>query len=102
MIFNDFNVITIKASFLSLLVDIIEKEEISLSVNENSTIKDILISLRKLLGKNFEVNIFNNKDELNKYIILGLNGKDIRNFDGLDTTIKDGDELSFLPAIAGG
>ncbi|MFX1380121.1 MAG: MoaD/ThiS family protein [Promethearchaeota archaeon] len=94
--------INIKASFLSLLVDIIGKEEISLSINEYSTIKDILMKLRKLLGKNFEKNIFNIKDKLNKYIILGLNGKDIRKFDGLDTIIKDGDELSFLPAIAGG
>jgi MoaD family protein len=92
----------IKASFLSLLVDIIGKEEINLSIIENSTIKDVLVKLRLSIGKNFENSIFNIKDKLNKYIILGLNGKDIRKFNGLDTIIKDGDELSFLPAIAGG
>ncbi|MDX1799019.1 MAG: MoaD/ThiS family protein [Candidatus Lokiarchaeia archaeon] len=92
----------IKASFLSLLVDIIGKEEINLSIIENSTIKDVLVKLRLSIGKNFENSIFNVKDKLNKYIILGLNGKDIRKFNGLDTIIKDGDELSFLPAIAGG
>ena len=60
------------------------------------------MKLRSKLGKNFEESIFNIKDKLNKYIILGLNGQDIRKFDGLDTIINDGDELSFLPAIAGG
>lgn len=94
--------INIKTSFLSLLKDIIGKEEISLSVNEKMKVKDLLIKLRVLLGKDFEKNIFNTKDRLSKYIILGLNGKDIRKFNGLDTIIKDGDELSFLPAIAGG
>jgi MoaD family protein len=84
------------------LKDIIGKEEISLSVNEKMKVKDLLIKLRVLLGKDFEKNIFNTKDRLSKYIILGLNGKDIRKFNGLDTIIKDGDELSFLPAIAGG
>ena len=92
----------IKASFLSLLVDIIGKEEITISIIENSTIRDVLVKLRLSIGKNFENSIFNIKDKLNKYIILGLNGKDIRKFNGLDTIVKDGDELSFLPAIAGG
>ncbi|MFX0007249.1 MAG: MoaD/ThiS family protein [Promethearchaeota archaeon] len=92
----------IKASFLSLLVDIVGKEEITISIIENSTIRDVLVKLRLSIGKNFEENIFNLKDKVNKYIILGLNGKDIRKFNGLDTIIKDGDELSFLPAIAGG
>jgi len=95
-------VTSVKISFLSLLVDIIGKDQINLSIYGNSTIREILVRLRLLIGKNFEENIFNIKGILNKYIILGLNGKDIRKFDGLDTIIKAGDELSFLPAIAGG
>jgi MoaD family protein len=92
----------IKVLFLSLLVDIVGKEEISLSFSNDLTIKDILIKLRLSFGKTFEENIFSSEGILNKYIIMGLNGKDIRKFDGIYTIIKDGDELSFLPAIAGG
>ena len=94
--------IHIKASFLSLLVDIIGKEEISLSFDNTLTIKDVLMSLSSLFGKDFEENIFSPEGKLSKYIILGLNGKDIRKFEGLNTIIRDGDEISFLPAIAGG
>jgi len=94
--------ILIKASFLSLLVDIIGKEEISLSFDNTLTIKDLLMRLSSLFGKDFEENIFSAEGKLSKYIILVLNGKDIRKYDGLNTIIKDGDEISFLPAIAGG
>lgn len=94
--------INIKTSFLSLLVDIVGKEEISLSFDNILTVREVLVKLNSLVGKSFEENIFSAKGKLSKYIVLGLNGKDIRKFDGLDTIIKDGDEISFLPAIAGG
>ncbi|MFX0073036.1 MAG: MoaD/ThiS family protein [Candidatus Hermodarchaeota archaeon] len=92
----------IKVSFFSLLIDIVGREEISLSINSEMTIKNILEKLRLSFGKSFEEKIFNSEGILNKYIIIGLNGKDIRKFDGLDTIIKDGDTISILPAIAGG
>ncbi len=89
-------------SFFSLLIDIVGKEEISLSFSGEMTIKNILEKLRSSFGKSFEEKIFNSKGVLNKYIIIGLNGKDIRKFDGFDTIIKDRDTISILPAIAGG
>lgn len=94
--------INIKTSFFSLLVDIVGKEEIPLSFDSPLTIREILVQLSSMIGKNFEENIFSSRGTLSKYIILGINGKDIRRLDGLDTMIKDGDEISFLPAIAGG
>ena len=94
--------INIKILFYSLLIDIVGKEEISVSFDNPLTIKDVLVRLSSMIGKEFEENIFSVKSSLSKYIIIGINGKDIRKFDGLDTIIKDGDEISFLPAIAGG
>ncbi len=94
--------INIKVSFLSLLADITGFKDIIMPINENSTIKDVLSSLILNYGSDFEKFILRSPDNLNKYVILGLNGKDIRSFDNLNTIIKDGDEISFLPAIAGG
>jgi molybdopterin converting factor small subunit len=31
-----------------------------------------------------------------------VDGEDIRFLDGLDTTVEDGDEVTILPAVAGG
>jgi len=94
--------INITISFLSLLADIIKNEEIVLSIGEKSTVKDVLNILVMNLGNELREIIFPSLDNLNKYIILGLNGKDIRSLNNLDTILQNGDEITFLPAIAGG
>ena len=40
--------------------------------------------------------------ELSRFVNIYLNGEDIRFLDGLGTAVKSGDELSIVPAVAGG
>lgn len=40
--------------------------------------------------------------ELRRFVNIYVNGDDVRFVDGLGTTIKDGDEVSIVPAVAGG
>jgi len=92
----------IKISFLSLLADATGIEDTTLLIEDNATIKDILKHLIEKFGKKFENIIMTSPNTLSKYIILSLNGKDVRSSDYLDMYIHDGDEITFLPAIAGG
>lgn len=39
---------------------------------------------------------------LRRFVNLYVNGQDVRFSDGLDTSLKPGDELSIIPAVAGG
>ena len=39
---------------------------------------------------------------LRRFVNIYLNDEDIRFADNMDTSLKDGDELSIIPAIAGG
>ena len=94
--------IEIKINFLSLLADITKIKELNLSVHEKTTIKEILESLISKFGKEFEATILESPNSLSKYIILGLNGKDIRTLNNLDTSVNHRDEILLLPAIAGG
>ena len=94
--------IEIKVSFLSLLADITKIKELDLSIHENSTIKEILAALILKFGDEFEKKVLDSPDSLNKYMILGLNGKDIRTLNNLDTIVNHQDEVLILPAIAGG
>jgi molybdopterin synthase sulfur carrier subunit len=41
-------------------------------------------------------------NELRRFINIYVNGEDIRFLSGLQTPVKDGDELSIVPAVAGG
>ena len=40
--------------------------------------------------------------QVRRFINLYLNDEDIRYLDGLNTALKDGDELAIIPAVAGG
>jgi molybdopterin synthase sulfur carrier subunit len=40
--------------------------------------------------------------ELRRFVNIYVNGEDIRFLDGLTTGLKEGDEVSIVPAVAGG
>lgn len=40
--------------------------------------------------------------ELRHFVNIYVNGEDVRFLDGLGTSIKSGDEVSVVPAVAGG
>jgi sulfur-carrier protein len=45
--------------------------------------------------------IFDN-GQVRRFVNIYLNDEDIRYLDSLSTPVKDGDELSIIPAVAGG
>jgi molybdopterin converting factor small subunit len=42
------------------------------------------------------------RGEVRRFVNVYLNDEDIRYLDSLQTTVNDGDELSIIPAVAGG
>lgn len=46
--------------------------------------------------------LVDDKGELRRFINVYVNGEDIRFLQGKTTALKDGDEVSVVPAIAGG
>jgi len=93
---------SIKVNFLSFLSDITGKNNITLTVEEKSTIMDLLIKLTQLFGNEFKNVIFSDLNDLSKYIIISLNGEAINLRNKLNKNLLDGDEVFLLPAIAGG
>ena len=46
--------------------------------------------------------VCDDKGEIRRFVNIYLNEEDIRFLNGKDTPLKDGDEISIVPAIAGG
>ena len=46
--------------------------------------------------------LYDSKGRLRSFVNLYLGDEDIRQLDGLDTDLDDGDELTIVPSIAGG
>ena len=46
--------------------------------------------------------LLDEKGDIRRYVNVFVNDEDIRFLDGKGTTLKDGDNISIVPAIAGG
>jgi|TARA_B100001167_G_C16642386_1_gene244693 molybdopterin synthase sulfur carrier subunit len=46
--------------------------------------------------------LIDDNGDLRHFVNIYLNGEDIRYIDGLKSTVSDNDELSIVPAVAGG
>ncbi|MBK32684.1 MAG: molybdopterin synthase sulfur carrier subunit [Chloroflexi bacterium] len=46
--------------------------------------------------------LLDENDELRRFVNVFINGEDVRFLDGLDSPVRDDDEVSIVPAVAGG
>ena len=49
-----------------------------------------------------ETRLFKAPNQLNRFVNVYVNDEDIRHLKNLETPVKEGDEISIVPAIAGG
>ena len=50
----------------------------------------------------FKARLVDENGDLRYFVNIYLNGEDVRFLQGLDTATKSGDEVSIVPAVAGG
>ena len=68
---------------------------------EGKNIKDIIENLEANY-KGIKERICDNDGQIRRFINFYLNDEDIRFMGNQDTPVKDGDQISIVPAIAGG
>ena len=68
---------------------------------EGKTVREILDGLESHYP-GIRERLTDESGELRRFINIYLNEEDSRFAEGLDTTVKAGDEVSIIPAIAGG
>jgi adenylyltransferase/sulfurtransferase len=62
------------------------------------------VALQQLTAQfaDLQRHLFDENGKLRSFVNVYLNDEDIRSFDGVNMTLKDGDILMLIPAIAGG
>ncbi len=74
------------------------QEEVSAA---GATIGEVLASLEQA-HPGFRDKIFDSEGKVKRHVNIFANDEDIRFLSNLDTPVKDSDEVSIVPAIAGG
>jgi len=73
-----------------------------LELNNAGTVRDVINNLRAINDKLFRRVFDQSRNELVPDIYVAVNDVDIRLLKGLDTPVKDGDEVLILAYIHGG
>lgn len=74
----------------------------SLEMPENSDVRDLLNHLENMFGEDFKNVIFDNQRNLNKGIVLMVNGINIFAHEGFNMKLSEGDSLLIFPPAVGG
>jgi molybdopterin synthase sulfur carrier subunit len=71
-------------------------------INDVNNISELIDVLSHKYGKEFNDLLMDTNGDLRDYLKIMINGEDIRDIDGLNTLIKNDDQIVMFQTIAGG
>lgn len=65
------------------------------------TLREVLTRLEECYP-GFKERLFDPQGEINRFVLIYINGEEVRDREVLETPVTDGDEITIIPALAGG
>jgi molybdopterin converting factor small subunit len=96
-------VICVNVKFLGIFQRLSGKKQLELKLQEPSTIQDVMTKLLQVLSDDFKALLVDaqlNDPRPNALILV--DGKEISALQGLETEVKDSQEIILLPMVHGG
>ncbi len=69
---------------------------------EATTVQEAIEQLVSRFGENFKIRILDSTGKPNPLLNFYVNGKNVKFLGDIQTSLKNGDEITVLPAVAGG
>lgn len=69
---------------------------------EAGTLRELFANLVSRYGDDFKERVLEPTGEPRRFVNIYVNGRDMRFLQGFDSKLKDGDEVTVLPAVSGG
>ncbi len=91
----------VKVKFFAILREAAGTKEVEEEVEEGTTVRGLLERLSNKLPSRFRELVFEGQ-EITKNLIILVNRRGIRELDGLETKLKNSDEVALLPPVSGG
>jgi sulfur-carrier protein len=92
-----------KVHTILTLKKVLGQRELEVSIQGGSTVRDLLSWMINQWGDDLSPHLFSpGSDQLLPHIRLLVNGQDVQFLDGMNTILRDGDELTILPMLTGG
>jgi molybdopterin converting factor small subunit len=92
----------VKARFVGSLRSFSGEEFVTLELQKRLSLKEVMKRIAEKRPRLNDVFAVSQPEKLRTATLILVNGKEISVLKGLATTIKDGDELVFVPVLHGG
>lgn len=90
----------VEVKFLTRFIDITGEKTTQIEGSEN--ISQLINALCEKYDETFRDVLLDEDGTIRDYLKVMVNGEDIRDIDGTETPLKDGDEIVMFQTIAGG
>jgi len=95
--------INVKVRIFATFRDIVGIKETALQFPSNVTVRSLVQTLsNKYSQGKLEREVFDKSGNVQKYVKILVNGRDIDFLDGPSTQLKDGDIVAMFPPVGGG
>jgi MoaD family protein len=92
----------IEVRFYSVLREITDRRSETVTLQPNSSVRDLINILVEKYGDSFSSYIYDNNTGFRKHVFYMVNGVNINKREGFDTILHKDDVFSFLPPVGGG
>ena len=92
----------VEVKFFTSLREITGKKVDEIQLQNTITVDELLTLLSEKYGKNFREYIYNKKGDVQGFLSVLVNGKNINIMQGFDTKLQENDVVAILPPVSGG
>lgn len=96
--------INVRVHTILNLVERLGAQEITVALPDGSSVVELLGVVAERMGVELdsETLMGQRKADVRRAFVIAINGRSLVALDGVDTALKDGDDIALLPPIAGG
>ena len=93
----------VKVHYISLVKTYTNKSQEEITLNENSTLQQLLDQIANTYGKQFSQEVYDpNKKEMKATFVAMINGVLMDQLKGTNTPLKNGDNIILMALMTGG
>ncbi len=96
-------VIRVDVRFLGIFQRLSGKKQFQVELDDQATVKDVIVKISEAFSADFrDVLVDSQLDDPRPNALILVGGKEISALDGLETEVKDLDEIVLVPMVHGG
>ena len=95
--------VTVEVRFMGIFQHLSGKKGFKLKLEKPASVRKVVIKLAETFSPEFKRALVDSQlDDLRPNALILVEGKEISVLQGLETEVKDGEEIVFLPMVHGG